>query len=62
MRFIETRGNDGTKAKYVTFSEAILSPSASFGGLYVPEQLPELGSDFISKHLNSSYKHWHLIF
>ncbi len=56
MRFIETRGNDGTKAKYVTFSEAIMSPSASFGGLYVPEQLPELGSDFISKHLNSSYK------
>ncbi len=56
MRFIETRGNDGIKAKYVTFSEAILSPSASFGGLYVPEQLPKLDEQFITKHLNSSYK------
>ena len=56
MRFIETRGNDGIKAKYVTFSEAILSPSASFGGLYVPEQLPKLDGEFITKHLNSSYK------
>ncbi|MFA5502371.1 MAG: threonine synthase [Sulfurovaceae bacterium] len=56
MRFIETRGNDGIKAKYVTFSEAILSPSASFGGLYVPEQLPKLDDEFITKHLNSSYK------
>ncbi|MDD5405722.1 MAG: threonine synthase [Sulfurovaceae bacterium] len=56
MRFIETRGNDGIKAKYVTFSEAILSPSASFGGLYVPEQLTDLNEDFINQHLNSSYK------
>jgi threonine synthase len=56
MNFIETRGNDGTKPETVTFSEAILAPIASFGGLYVPESLPELGIDFLNKHLNSSYK------
>ena len=56
MNFIETRGNDGTKQKSVTFSEAILSPIASFGGLYVPHKLPELGEEFLNKHLNSSYK------
>jgi len=42
MLFIETRGNDGVKPQQVKFSDAILSPSASFGGLYVPEKLPEL--------------------
>jgi threonine synthase len=42
MNFIETRGNDSVKSKEVTFSQAILSPSASFGGLYVPKTLPEL--------------------
>jgi len=56
MQFIETRGNDGVKAKEVSFSEAILSPSASFGGIYVPEKLPEFGIEFLEKHLNSHYK------
>jgi len=56
MNFIQTRGNDETKPKTVTFSEAILAPIASFGGLYVPESLPELGEAFLTKHLNSSYK------
>jgi len=56
MNFIETRGNDGKKAKSVTFSEAILSPIASFGGLYIPEYLPNLGEDFLKSHLKSSYK------
>ncbi len=56
MNFIETRGNDGTYPSSVTFSEAILSPIASFGGLYVPESLPELGEAFLVKHLTSSYK------
>lgn len=56
MQFIETRGNDGVKAKEVNFSEAILSPSASFGGIYVPEKLPEFGIKFLEKHLNSHYK------
>ena len=56
MQFIETRGNDGVKAKEVSFSEAILSPIASFGGIYVPEKFPEFGIDFLEKHLNSNYK------
>lgn len=56
MKFIETRGNDGVHPGEVTFSEAILSPIASFGGLYVPKELPVLGEEFLTKHLNSSYK------
>ena len=56
MRFIETRGNDGIKPNSVAFSEAILSPSASYGGLYVPEALPDFGVEFLKAHLDSSYK------
>lgn len=56
MKFIETRGNDGNHPLEITFSEAILSPIASFGGLYVPKDLPILGETFLVKHLNSSYK------
>ncbi len=56
MQFIETRGNDGVKPTSVTFSEAILSPSASFGGLYVPQSLPSLDERFLHKHLKSHYK------
>ena len=46
MNFIQTRGVDTTKPATVTFSQAILSPIASFGGLYVPQTLPELGEEF----------------
>lgn len=56
MKFIETRGNDGIHSEEITFSEAILSPIASFGGLYVPKELPVLGEAFLTKHLASSYK------
>jgi len=56
MQFIETRGNDGKKPSSVQFSEAILSPSASFGGLYVPQALPTLEKDFLTSHLSSHYK------
>jgi len=56
MKFIETRGNDGKHPLEITFSEAILSPIASFGGLYVPKELPSLGLSFLEKHLSSSYK------
>jgi len=56
MNFIQTRGIDKNKQDTVTFSEAILSPIASFGGLYVPQTLPALGEEFLTKHLNSSYK------
>ncbi len=56
MKFIETRGNDGCKPSSVPFSEAILSPSASFGGLYVPSRLPDLNKTFLEGHLSSHYK------
>ncbi len=56
MKFIETRGNDGVKPSEVTFSDAILSPSASFGGLYVPKRLPDLDLGFFKEHIDSSYK------
>jgi len=56
MRFIETRGNDGKFPPEVSFSEAILSPSASFGGLYVPTALPDMSITFLSQYLNSDYK------
>jgi len=56
MQFIETRGNDGQKPKKVNFSEAILNPSASFGGIYVPESLPSFDIEFLKKHIDSSYK------
>ena len=56
MNFIQTRGVAKNTPKTVTFSEAILAPIASFGGLYVPETLPNLGIEFLNKHLNSSYK------
>jgi len=53
VEFIETRNKSDKRVK---FSEAILSPMASFGGLYVPESLPKFDEEFLEKHLNSSYK------
>jgi threonine synthase len=56
MGFIETRGNDGVKPSEVEFSYAILNPSASFGGLYIPKILPNLDENFITNHIDKSYK------
>ncbi len=56
MNFIETRGNDGQHPEKVSFSEAILAPISSFGGLYSPESLPALGEAFLQSHIDSSYK------
>ncbi len=56
MNFIETRGNDGEHPLKVSFSSAILAPIASFGGIYIPESLPQLGDEFLQKHVNSGYK------
>ena len=56
MNFIETRGNDGRHPEKVSFSEAILTPIASYGGLYSPESLPELDESFLCAHLASDYK------
>ncbi len=55
MSFIETRGNaEGFKAE-VPFSEAILNPSASFGGLYVPKSLPTIDAGFLKSHVGKPY-------
>jgi len=56
MNFIETRGNDGVNPIKVSFSEAILNPISSFGGIYSPESLPSLGDGFIQQHIQSDYK------
>ncbi|MCK5916932.1 MAG: threonine synthase [Cocleimonas sp.] len=56
MKFIETRGNDGQSPLQVSFSEAILSPMSSFGGIYVPESLPQLDASFLEAHIDTSYK------
>lgn len=56
MNFIETRGNDGQHPQKVSFSQAILSPISSFGGIYSPESLPALGESFLNQHLSSNYK------
>jgi threonine synthase len=56
MKFIETRGNDGQHPKQVSFSEAILSPISSFGGIYSPESLPDLSDGFLKSHIDSDYK------
>ena len=56
MYFIETRGNDGQHREKVSFSEAILAPISSFGGLYSPESLPVLDQAFFDSHIDSDYK------
>lgn len=56
MNFTETRGNDGIKPVEASFSHAILNPSASFGGLYVPKELPKLEENFLENHIDKSYK------
>lgn len=56
MIFTETRGNDGTRDARVSFASALLSPIASFGGIYSPEQLQPIPADFLTRHLNSSYQ------
>lgn len=56
MNFIETRGNDGERPGAVSFSQAVLSPMSSFGGIYVPESLPHLGVEFLENHLAADYK------
>jgi len=54
--FIETRGNDKKKDKRVEFSYAVMNPSASFGGLYVPENLPNIDLNFLELATKKNYK------
>ncbi len=53
MNFIETRNESNKK---LNFSDVILSPMASFGGLYVPQKLPKFDEIFLKKHIDSTYK------
>lgn len=55
MKLIETRGNDQKHPVEVSFTEAILSPMSSFGGVYVPTDFPPLDLDMLSKN-NPGYK------
>ena len=56
MLFVETRGNAGQRPKKVSFTQAMLSPMASYGGLYAPETLPVFPPDFLQQHLTSDYQ------
>lgn len=56
MKFIESRGNDGKHPSTVSFSHAILHPMSSYGGIYIPEQLPQLDQTFLQQHIHSDYK------
>jgi threonine synthase len=56
MIFAETRGNDGAHNARVSFAAALMSPIASFGGIYSPEPMPSIAADFLERHLKSSYK------
>ncbi len=56
MIFTESRGNDGERPPEVPFSAALASPSASFGGIYCPAELPPLPSGFLADHVASPYK------
>ncbi len=56
MYFSETRGNDGEHHARVRFADALLAPMASFGGIYSPDPMPPIASDFLSVHLDSNYK------
>ena len=56
MIFSETRGNDGSREASLSFSAALLSPMASFGGIYSPRQMSAVAPDFLRRHLQSSYR------
>ncbi|MEL6721764.1 MAG: threonine synthase [Pseudomonadota bacterium] len=55
MQCIETRGNDGRRPHQVSFSQAMLNPTASYSGLYAPATLPRLPEDFFARHLHADY-------
>ena len=48
-------GTRNAKQK-VELSEALLNPSADFGGLFVPVKFPKFDENFFKNGLNLSYK------
>ena len=55
-KFISTRGSQKNRPNEVVFSEAILNPLASYGGLYSPAKLPKLDKNFVQEFHNKSFK------
>jgi len=55
MQFLNTRDDDAQK---VSFANAILNPNTN--GLFVPDELPKLPSDFFEKTKNYNYKQFAL--
>ncbi len=53
MSFISTRVEN---EKEVAFSYALQNPSATYGGLYVPKELPKLDESFFKDNINTPYK------
>lgn len=53
---VNTRLEANEKQNSVTFSEAILNPSAKHGGLYAPDILPNLDANFFAWAKDKSYK------
>lgn len=56
MKYISTRGNDGSKPNGISFSDAILSPSAGYGGLYVPDNFDFYNFSRLRKLSKLSYE------
>ena len=52
MRYISTRG----QAPVLSFEEAMLTGLARDGGLYVPEEIPQMGADRIAALAGKSYE------
>lgn len=51
MKLVSTRDEKCT----ANLSEALLNPSAAFGGLYAPKKLPKFGESFFKKAMDLSY-------
>ena len=55
MKLFQTRANAGESLKSVEFSQALLSPSSAYGGLYAPTELPRLDDKFFAEAVNLNY-------
>jgi threonine synthase len=56
VQYVGTRGDDGIKPDRISFSDAILSPSAGYGGLYVPSSFKKLSEKELKSLFNLSYQ------
>lgn len=56
VRYISTRGADGRKPNGISFSDSILTPSASYGGLYVPDGFKNFSIEELKALSKMSYE------